>query len=284
MQLSDIAEKYLKSDEEIKEFSEYTANKFTVKLTADDEGEKVFEKRWNEILNFSKIFGAQGALNSLVCPKRPVEFADPDGVKIEMYDSFCGRIMTVSIADTADFEAFITNAVYKGKRPEYLSRTGAAFISGASTRLIALSAKPYSNVPASEIGLSDSEWAHKSLLIRRGHECTHYYTKRFYGTSRNNLHDELMADFFGIYDAFGYFSAELMLRFFGLIEGSGGRLQFYINTLSENTQNAIREIARTCAENLEKWSQSQQFAAMTREERTERLCRAGLSGIFSAEI
>ncbi len=284
MVFDEIINKHLKSKEEIKEFLEYTTNKFTVKRNVGKEVGDVFENRWNEILRFSKIFGAAGALNTLICPKRKVEFEDPDSVKIEMYDSFCGKIMILSIANTADFEAFITNAVYKGIRPKHLSQTGAAFISGASTRLIALSAKPYSNLPAAEVGLSDSEWAQKSLLLRRGHECTHYYTKRFYGKSENNLHDELMADFFGVYEAFGYFKAELILRFFGLIKGSGGRLQFYINSLSENTQNAVREIAWICAENLERWSQSQQFAAMTREERTEILCRAGLSGIYSAKI
>lgn len=284
MVFDEIIKKHLKSKEELKEFLDYTTNKFTVKRNVGKNVGEVFENRWNEILRFTKIFGAAGALNTLICPKRQVKFEDPDSIKIEMYDSFCGKIMILSIANTADFESFIINTIYKGIRPKYISQTGAAFISGASTRLIALSAKPYSNLPAVEVGLSDSEWAQKSLLLRRGHECTHYYTKRFYGKSANNLHDELMADFFGIYEAFGYFKAELMLRFFGLAGSSDGRLRFYINSLSKNTQNAVREIAWICAENLEKWSLSQQFAVMTRIERTDILCRAGLSGIFSAKI
>lgn len=284
MVFDEIIKKHLKTKEETAEFSEYTANKFVREYTAEPEENEVLQKRWNEIVSFANIFGAAGAVNTLICPKRPVEFNDPNSVKIEMYDSFCGKIMILSIADTNDFEAFITNAVYKGVRPEHLSETGAAFISGKTTRIIALSAKPYSNVPAEEIGLTENEWAQKSLLIRRGHECTHYYTKCRYGKSENNLHDELMADFFGICEAFGYFKAELMLRFFGLIEGSGGRLKFYINSLSENTQNAIGEIAYTCAENLEKWSLTEQFSAMTRAERTEALCRAGLDGIFANKI
>ncbi len=284
MVFDEIIKKHLKTEEEAEEFLNYAANKFVKENTAEPENDEILQKRWNEIVSFANIFGAAGAVNTLICPKRPVEFNDPNSVKIEMYDSFCGKIMILSIADTNDFETFITNAVYKGVRPEHLSETGAAFISGKTTRIIALSAKPYSNVPAEEIGLSEKEWAQKSLLIRRGHEATHYYTKRRYGISENNLHDELMADFFGVYEAFGYFKAELMLRFFGLIEGSGGRLRFYIGTLSENTQNAVRETAFVCAENLEKWSLTESFSAMTREERTEALCRAGIGGIYTNKI
>lgn len=35
------------------------------------------------------------------------------------------------------------------------------------------------------------------MLIRRAHECTHFFTKQTYGIAYKNLHDELMADFMG---------------------------------------------------------------------------------------
>ncbi len=283
MQLNELSEKYLKTDEERKEFAEYTANKFTQK-TDEKTDLSPFAEKWKEIMDLTSLFGAAGALNTAVSPKRPTDFRSPEKVKIAMYDSFCGEIMIVSIADTQDFENFITNAVYRGVRPDDLSETGAAFISGKKIRFIALSAKPYSNVPAEEIGLSDEDWAQKSLILRRGHECTHYYTKCVYGRSENNLHDELMADFFGVYEAFGYFRAELMLRFFGLEGSSGNRLKFYTGSLCENTRRAVYEAARTCALNLEEWSKSAKFSAMTRVQRTDALCRAGIEGIFSGEI
>ena len=47
-------------------------------------------------------------------------------------------------------------------------------------RFIILSDGFYSNIPASEIGLSESEWRRLSLTIRLEHECTHYFTRRIF--------------------------------------------------------------------------------------------------------
>ena len=95
-----------------------------------------------------------------------------------------------------------------------------------------LSSKPYSNVPAEELGLETGEWLEKSLYIRREHECTHYYTKLRYDQANNMLHDELMADFIGLYESFGFFRAEWFLRFMGIIDGSGNRMVYYTKAIS----------------------------------------------------
>ena len=53
------------------------------------------------------------------------------------------------------------------------------------------------------IETDDAEWKKKSLTLRKHHECTHYFTKQVYGISENILHDEVMADFIGMYETFG---------------------------------------------------------------------------------
>lgn len=83
-------------------------------------------------------------------------------------------------------------------------------------RFILLSDGPYSAVPAAELGLDDATWRAKSLILRRDHECAHYATRRLFGSMRNHLHDELIADYCGIVAAEGHFRADWFLRFVGL--------------------------------------------------------------------
>lgn len=82
-------------------------------------------------------------------------------------------------------------------------------------RLMLLTDGPYSAVPAAEVGLSETEWRRRSLLLRRDHECAHYLTRRLFGSMRANLHDELLADYAGLVAAFGRFDAALFLRLLG---------------------------------------------------------------------
>jgi len=281
MTLDNLAGKYGLAGEERQIFDEYTTNRFA---GAQEIGEPdtSFLGFWERTIEYARLFGADKAINEKVCSVRPVEFRSPDTLRIEMYDSVAGRIPIIYVRDTADFEQLVTNIAHKGVRPDNISATGASFISGKTTRFIILSAKPYSNVPASELGLSDeAEWAENSLLLRRGHECTHYFTKQTYGITNNILHDEIMADFIGIYETFGFYRAEWFLRFMGIIKGSGGRLVVYTENLPENVRNAVSELAELCARSLEKWSLSDEFASMTNAGRIKHMCRAGFEGMIS---
>ena len=281
MTLDNLAGKYGLAGEERQIFDEYTTNRFA---GAQEIGEPdtSFLGFWERTIEYARLFGADKEINEKVCSVRPVEFRSPDTLRIEMYDSVAGRIPIIYVRDTADFEQLVTNIAHKGIRPDNISATGASFISGKTTRFIILSAKPYSNVPASELGLSDeAEWAENSLLLRRGHECTHYFTKQTYGITNNILHDEIMADFIGIYETFGFYRAEWFLRFMGIIKGSGGRLVVYTENLPENVRNAVSELAELCARSLEKWSLSDEFASMTNAGRIKHMCRAGFEGMIS---
>jgi hypothetical protein len=98
-------------------------------------------------------------------------------------------------------------------------------------RFILLSDGPYSGVPAAAVGEGEARWRELSLAIRREHECTHYFTRRLFGAMRNNLLDELIADYVGVASAAGSLRPDWLLRFLGLEEAprfrSGGRLEIY---------------------------------------------------------
>jgi hypothetical protein len=98
-------------------------------------------------------------------------------------------------------------------------------------RFIILSEGAYSGVSASDLQIPSDEWRDASLVIRREHECAHYFTKRVFGSMQNKLHDELLADFAGITAACGSFRADWFLRFMGLEAypryREGARLQNY---------------------------------------------------------
>ncbi|MGN0630445.1 MAG: DUF7005 family protein [Ruminococcus sp.] len=283
MTISEISEKCGLNDGEKKVFLEYISNQFC-DYRDESEDDFLFLDRWKMIYNFAQEYSPSEAINKYVCHKRQVKFRHPELLRIEIYNSFVGEIPIIYVPDTEDFENLVTNAIYKGVRPEQLSQTGASFAFGKSTRFIILSSKPYSNIPACELGLDEADWANKSMIIRREHECTHYFTKLHYGISRNCLHDELMADFFGLYEAFGYYKAEYFLKFMGVIPGSGGRLKFYTSELSPKLCRSIEETARSAADFLERYSQTGIFLSMNRKEQVIKFCSMGLAEMCNYSI
>ncbi len=268
------------SNEQAAEYREYISNRFAGGRE-NTSANLDFLKNWHVIVGYAGEKSAAEAINRYVSAKRPCEFVHPELIRVEIYNSFAGEIPIIYCPDKDDFEQLVTNTVHKGIRPENLSQTGASFAFGKTTRFIMLSSKPYSNVPAEEIGCSEQEWAEKSMIIRREHECTHYFTKQTYGVSENRLHDEIIADFFGIYEAFGYYKAEYFLRFMGIIGTNGGRLKVYTQGLSENVSKAVAKTAERASEFLEKWSKSGEFKNMERSQRVRYLCEIGLEGMLS---
>ena len=166
MKISDIAAETGLNDEERREFYDHVHNYFAG-CEEIREHDLTFLERWRDICAYAVENSAAEAINKYVSSKRPVNFKQPDKVRMEIYDSFAGGIPIIYLENADDFEQLVTNTVYKGIRPEDLSSTGASFAFGRSTRFIMLSAKPYSNVPASEMGLDEQVWADKSMMIRR---------------------------------------------------------------------------------------------------------------------
>ena len=124
-------------------------------------------------------------------------------------------------------------------------------------RFIILSDGFYSGVTAQEMNLSESEWRSLSLAIRLEHECTHYFTHRALGSMRNNLLDELIADYQGIVAAIGYYRADWFLRFMGLESfphyRPGARFENYQSEslLSSGALKVLQRLVKVAAENLE---------------------------------
>jgi hypothetical protein len=124
---------------------------------------------------------------------------------------------------------------------------------------IILSDGPYSGVSAAEMGLTESEWRQASLTIRREHECAHFFTRRVFGSMRNNLLDELIADYMGLVAACGRFRADWFLRFMGLeafpVYRQGGRLENYRGQppLSDQAFPVLQALVKSAAENLERF-------------------------------
>jgi hypothetical protein len=124
-------------------------------------------------------------------------------------------------------------------------------------RFILLSDGPYSAVPAVELGLGEAEWRETSLAIRRDHECAHYFTRRLFGSMRNNALDELIADYSGMIGATGRFRADWLLRFLGIAPEyrPGARLDIYRGDppLSDGAFRVLRVLVARAAANLERF-------------------------------
>lgn len=180
------------------------------------------------------------------------------------------ELTVIETSGVAEFEerlAAIFGARF-GEISPNISEIGGMYF--GSKNLIVLSDKPYSNVPAGDMGLTEDEWKAKSLILRREHELTHYYTKRFFGSARNNLHDEIIADFFGIYETFGDYKGERFLRFIK------NRMKVYAEGLSPEDVEVLESIAAKAAAFLEEWSKGTEFENMSKEDRIDFLCRKDL--------
>jgi hypothetical protein len=222
----------------------------------------------------------------------------PDRLEIELHASPAGRIPVLIARERADFVALVQAFTCRNEPRPVPASQGALMVSGYNNwdrlhalrraweaagpdgretatwsaelarikprrdlyqdRFILLSDGPYSAVPAAAMGLPDAAWREVSLAIRREHECAHYFTRRLFGSMRNNLLDELIADYAGISAAAGAFRADWFLRFLGLEDGGrrpGGRLEIYRGDppLSDGAFAVLARVVREAAVNLERF-------------------------------
>lgn len=139
-------------------------------------------------------------------------------------------------------------------------------------RFILLSRGVYSNIRATDLGLEEEQWLELSGKIRLEHECTHYVTRRWFGSMRNNILDELIADYRGIVSAIGNYRADWFLHFVGLeafpTYRQGGRLENYRGEtpLSQGAFAVLQRLVKTAAENLEEFDQKFRQSVKSRQE------------------
>lgn len=96
--------------------------------------------------------------------------------------------------------------------------------------IILLSNGNYSAIPARFVGLAESEWDEKSLIIRKYHELTHFVCRTLYPHNIEPIRDEVIADLIGLVATFDQYDPLLAKRFLGIESGAfheGGRLSHY---------------------------------------------------------
>lgn len=227
-----------------------------------------------------------------------LELEHPEAVELEIHESPAGRIPLLITRRRPEFAALIQALTRRNEPVPVPDSQGALMVAGYNNwsrvnefrraweaqdpsaresptwsqefqriqgrrelyqdRFILLSDGPYSAVPAADLGLDGEEWRVLSLAIRRDHECTHYFTRRLFGSMRNNALDELIADWAGLTGATGRFQAAWFLRFMGLEDHPrfrpGARLEIYRGDppLSDGAFRVLQRLLIAAAENLER--------------------------------
>jgi hypothetical protein len=232
-----------------------------------------------------------------------LDLAHPEAVEVVLHESPAGRIPLIIARRREEFAALLQALTRKNEPYPVPAAQGALMVSGYNNwsrvgelrrrwealepaaretatwgeefqrlkprkelyqdRFILLSNGPYSAVPAADLGLGEAEWRDLSLVIRREHECAHYLTRRLFGSMRNNILDELMADYAGLVGALGRFRADWFLHFLGLEDfpryRAGARLDLYRGDppLSDGAFRVLQRLIRAAALNLERFDADQ---------------------------
>ncbi len=218
-----------------------------------------------------------------------LELSAPDRLRLFLYDSPGGRLPVLVAGERSDFVRLIQALSYRNEPHPIPDSMGAALIKGINNwdrirrlkqssyppggagwmqqrdqyqdSLIVLSKIPYSNVPAAEMGIAESDWLEQSLRIRLAHEGAHYFTLRHFGRMHANMYDELIADYAGIRAVLPRFRADWFLRFIGLADypqlRADGRLRNYLGQppMTASARRCLQTILRDAAQQLELFDQ-----------------------------
>ncbi len=199
---------------------------------------------------------------------------DPAGLELTLCGTIAGTVPVLVVSDRQDFVTIVRAFTERNEPARVPDSMGACIVTGLNNwdriaayraqwqaeqgeaasedawaeefksliprkamyqdRFIILSRGPYSATTAGDAGFALEEWLARSLVIRREHEFTHYFTYRVFGAMRNNVLDELIADFVGLVLSFGTYRPELARRFLGLeafpTYRQGARLEAYRGT------------------------------------------------------
>lgn len=223
--------------------------------------------------------------------------AHPEGMLLSIVPTMAGRVPVLVVGDRADFERVVQALTSRNEPAPVPLSMGACMVSGLinwdrvqrhrdawqraspaageaawseeftrlaaqkalyQDRLIILARGPYSGVEPGPDGESPDAWLARSLVIRQGHECAHYFTWRVFGTIRTHVFDELLADFVGLVRAYGRYSARIARRCLGIegarATGASGRLDNYRGhpPVSPEAFAVLEVLARTATDNLER--------------------------------
>lgn len=233
---------------------------------------------------------------------------------VYLHPTPAGSIPVIETASAEDFSLLLQTLAYKNEPREIPASMGAAFISGLinwrrvallqqdgmpfsdfknqpqlyQDNLLLLSNKGYSGVAVA--GENEEAWNQHSLAIRLGHESSHYMTRRFYGSAKNAVHDEIIADCMGLIKAYGYYRPELFLLFMGLEDfprfRKGGRLENYLSNLTL-TEAEFEVLCRTvidAALNIKELCASSPATPEERFRLFEVLCRTTVNNMAEGKF
>lgn len=228
---------------------------------------------------------------------------EPGCLELRIHQSLAGKIPVLIVGCRPDFISLVQALIYRNEPHPIPDSMGAVMVAGYNNwdrvqsyrqnwekqqpqpvsdlswqlefkqlipqkplyqdRFMILSRGGYSGVSAAEMGMSETEWLQASLAIRLEHECTHYFTRRLLNSMRNNLIDELIADYRGIVAGNGgKYCADWFLRFLGLenfpVYRQGGRMENYRGdpSLSDGAFQVLQGVVKDAAKNLERFHQN----------------------------
>jgi hypothetical protein len=241
---------------------------------------------------------SRGVFSAADSPGLGCGLISPETCRLLIHPTGAGRIPVIIAREREDFVALVRALTRKNEPVDVPASMGAAMVAGFNNwdrihrmrreyaqrggteweqefqriktqkhlyqdRFILLSSGPYSGVKASDLRLDPEEWLALSLVIRREHECAHYFTRRIFSSMRNNLLDELIADYFGVTAAAGVFRADWVLNFFGLESfpryRPGGRMENYRGKppLSDASFKVLQTLLMRAAHNIEAFDRTQ---------------------------
>ena len=216
---------------------------------------------------------------------------EPERMELKIHPGLVGGVPVITIPNRLDFEDVYRAILRKNEPEDVPSSLGAVMIGGFNNwdrinaykqhwleenseelwplefnrftsdksayqdRFILLSRGPYSKVSARELDMDEEVWLKLSGFIRLEHEYTHYFTRRLFSSMRNNVIDEILADYMGIVAAVGIYRSSLFLHFVGLESfpnyHQGRRLENYKGTLSPEAFILLQRLTVAAANNLE---------------------------------
>jgi hypothetical protein len=234
---------------------------------------------------------------------------EPERLQLDLHHTFAGAIPVLVAGNRADFVSLVRALTRRNEPAPIPDSMGACIVGGYNNwhrvrqyqqqwlaeneerdwaiefqqlikrpelyqdRFILLSQGAYSNVVATDLGLENGAWLELSGKIRLEHESTHYITRRWFGSMRNNILDEIVADYRGIVAAVGDYRADWFLHFVGLeafpAYRAGGRLENYRGDppLSSGAFIVLQKLVKAAAENLERFDRTyRQSASMSASE------------------
>ncbi len=251
----------------------------------------------------------QGIVKTGTYPDEGLSLRNPGSLELTIHPTPAGRIPVIVAGDREDFAALLRALTFRNEPAPVPESQGATMIAGYNNwdrirrhrerlkedlgllfsesawsdefrkmlpqkhlyqdRFILLSRSCYSGIQPARVGLGENEWLDTSILIRREHECSHYFTKRVLSIMQNRILDELIADYAGITAAAGRFRSDWFLLFVGLEDypayREGARLQNYRGTprLSDGAFRILQALVFNAARNIEAYTETSQPAAAT---------------------